>query len=93
MYFEIEKKAKIAIKNALEKLNYENPEEIPIEFPPNPKMGDLASTISFQIAKQLKTSPMEITNNIVENIEIPPNFKKIESKGPYINFFINYELF
>ena len=31
-------------------------------------------------------SPMDITNNIMEKIEIPEIFKKVETKGPYINF-------
>jgi len=56
-------------------------------------MGDLATTISFQLAKDLKISPMDITNNIMEKIEIPEIFEKVEAKGPYINFFINYKIF
>ncbi len=71
----------------LKKLNYQIPEDIKLEFPPNPKMGDLATTISFQLAKDLKMSPMDITSNIMENIEILDIFEKVEAKGPYINFF------
>lgn len=51
-------------------------------------MGDLATTISFQLAKDLKMSPMDITSNIMENIEILDIFEKVEAKGPYINFFL-----
>lgn len=93
MYFEIKNDALNSIKNVLKILGYETPEDIKLEFPPNPKMGDLATTVSFQLAKELKISPMDITNKIMEKIEIPEIFEKVEAKGPYINFFINYEIF
>ncbi|MBZ9570495.1 arginine--tRNA ligase [Methanobrevibacter sp. TMH8] len=93
MYFEIKNDALNSIKNVLKILEYETPEDIKLEFPPNPKMGDLATTVSFQLAKELKMSPMDITNKIMEKIEIPEIFEKVEGKGPYINFFINYEIF
>lgn len=93
MYFEIKNNALKSLKNALKKLNYQIPEDIKLEFPPTQKMGDLATTISFQLAKDLKMSPMDITSNIMENIEISDIFEKVEAKGPYINFFINYETF
>jgi len=93
MYFEIKNDALNSLKTALKSLECEIPDDIKLEFPPNPKMGDLATTISFQLAKELKTSPMDITNNIMEKIEIPEIFEKVEAKGPYINFFINYKIF
>ena len=93
MYFEVKNEGLNSLKNALKQLNYEIPKEINLEFPPNPKMGDLATTISFQLAKQLKKSPMDITTEIMEKIEVSDLFEKVESSGPYINFFINYELF
>ncbi len=93
MYFEIKNNALNSLKEALTLLNYEIPKDINLEFPPNPKMGDLATTISFQLAKELKMSPMDITNNIMEKIEISEIFEKVEAKGPYINFFINYNIF
>jgi arginyl-tRNA synthetase len=88
MYFEIKNHALNSLKDVLKNLEYEIPEDIKLEFPPNPKMGNLATTISFQLAKELKMSPMDITNSIMEKIEIPEIFEKVEAKGPYINFFI-----
>ena len=93
MYFEIKNEALNSLKTSIKKLNYEVPQDIKLEFPPNPKMGDLASTVSFQLAKKLKMSPMDITNKIMETIEIPEIFEKVEAKGPYMNFFINYNTF
>ena len=93
MYFEVKNECLNSLKNALKQLNYEIPKKIPIEFAPDPKFGDLATSISFQLAKQLKKSPMDIANEIMEIIEVSNLFEKVESSGPYINFFINYELF
>lgn len=93
MYFEIKNQALNSLKDALHKLDYEIPNEIKLEFPPNHEMGDIATTISFQLAKQLKKSPMDIASEIMDKIKISDLFKRVESKGPYINFFIDYGFF
>jgi arginyl-tRNA synthetase len=93
MYRMLEKKAVKSLENAIESLGYEKPDEIKVEEPPNADLGDLASTVSFQLAKQLKKPPMEITKDILNVIEVPEVFKAVEMKGPYINFFINYDNF
>lgn len=93
MYRMLEKEAVKSLKNAIESLGYEKPSEIKVEEPPNSDLGDLASTVSFQLAKQLKKPPLEITKDILNVIEVPEVFKSVEMKGPYINFFINYDNF
>ena len=82
-----------SLENAISTLGWEVPEDIRIEEPPNPNLGDLASSVSFQLAKNLKMPPMDITYDILEVIKIPEIFKKINSKGPYINFFADYDKF
>ena len=57
-----------------------------IEIPPDSKLGDL-SLPCFNLAKELKKSPMEISKELSLISDI--YFSKIESKGPYLNFFIN----
>jgi len=93
MYRMLEKEAVKSLESAIESLGYEKPSEIKVEEPPNADLGDLASTVSFQLAKQLKKPPMEITKEILNVIEVPEVFKSVEMKGPYINFFINYDNF
>ncbi len=82
-----------SLENAISILEWEVPEGIKIEEPPNPNLGDLASSVSFQLAKNLKRPPIDITKDILEVIKIPKIFKKVDSKGPYINFFVDYDKF
>ena len=64
-----------------------------MEFPPNPDLGDLASTIAFALTKKLRTSPPEVAADLVEKIEVPEIFKNVKNFGPYVNFFIDYDRF
>ncbi|MHA1772234.1 MAG: arginine--tRNA ligase [Candidatus Thorarchaeota archaeon] len=62
-----------------------------IEIPPDPQLGDVATTISFQLAKQLKKNPTIIANELVqqlkEQMQKYPLIRTVEAKGPYINIF------
>jgi arginyl-tRNA synthetase len=93
MFAIIKEEALNSLKKALSELDYPIPTEIKLEEPPNPSMGDLATTISFQLAKELKKSPMEITASILQILETPDLFQTVESKGPYINFYVDYQKF
>lgn len=93
MYFKIKNEAVNALEKAIEKMGCEVEGEIKIEFPPNPELGDLASTVSFQLAKVLRKGPQLIAPEIVEAIELPEIFNKVEATGPYVNFFINHDIF
>ncbi len=63
-----------------------------LETPPDPKFGDLASSVCFLLSKKLKKTPQEIAEEIVKKIKISKGsqIEKVESKAGYINFFINY---
>ncbi|HHZ02753.1 MAG TPA: arginine--tRNA ligase [Tissierellia bacterium] len=63
-----------------------------IEIPPSADMGDYAVPC-FKFAKKYRKSPAAIANEIVEKIGRVEEFEKIESAGPYVNFFVNKELF
>jgi arginyl-tRNA synthetase len=66
--------------------------ESDIEIPPSHEFGDLAFPC-FKLAKEKKKNPEEIAKEIVERIKLPPLISKVEAKGGYVNFFLNYELF
>ncbi|MBQ2666816.1 arginine--tRNA ligase [Methanobrevibacter sp.] len=93
MYFEIEKQAIDAINKALDQYDVEVDRNFRLDFPPNPNLGDLASTIAFELTKKLRTSPPEVAKDLVEKIEVPKIFSKVQNFGPYVNFFINYDEF
>ena len=93
MYFEIEKQAIDAINKALDQYDVEIDRNFKLEFPPNPKLGDLASTIAFDLTRKLRTSPPEVAAGLVEKIEVPEIFSKVQNFGPYVSFFIDYEKF
>jgi arginyl-tRNA synthetase len=93
MYRKLEKNAINIVQKAIQDLGWEEPAEIKFEVPPNPNMGDLATSVAFQLAPTLKRSPVEISQALVEKIEIVPPFKGVESKGPYVNFFFDTEIF
>ena len=93
MYRILEKEAVKALENAVSALGWELPDKVKVEEPPSSDMGDVASSLSFQLAKKLKRSPMDITQEILGKIETPSIFEKVESKGPYINFFADNEKF
>ncbi len=93
MYFEIEKQAIDAINKALDQYDVEVDRDFRLDFPPNPELGDLASTIAFALTKKLRTSPPEVAKDLVEKIEVPKIFSKVQNFGPYVNFFIDYDEF
>ena len=93
MYFEIENEAINAINKALDQYDEEIDRNFKLEFPPNPELGDLASTIAFALTKKLRTSPPEVAEDLVKKIEVPEIFKSVKNFGPYVNFFIDYDKF
>ncbi|MBQ6218962.1 MAG: arginine--tRNA ligase [Methanosphaera sp.] len=93
MYSKLKNELGESIKEALHKLRVKSDEEITLEEPPNPEMGDISCNIAFSLASKLKKSPVEIAEDIKSHIKLPLYFKKVETKGPYLNFFINYTLF
>jgi arginyl-tRNA synthetase len=65
-----------------------------IEIPPDSALGDLASTIAFSLAKELKKSPVAIVGEYLSKLEAlaskEPMIKEITTKGPYINIFFDH---
>jgi arginyl-tRNA synthetase len=70
------------IKNQL------NINNITIEIPQDSSFGDY-SLVCFKLAQEFKKSPVEIAEELRLKIKLPKYIEKIESKGPYLNFFIN----
>jgi arginyl-tRNA synthetase len=80
-----EKNIKKIFSVALKKLNYQS--EIKLEKPPE-NMGDFAFPC-FQLAPIAKKSPKDIAKEISKEIKEDDWIKKIETKGAYVNIFLN----
>ncbi|MCD6399046.1 MAG: arginine--tRNA ligase [Candidatus Aenigmarchaeota archaeon] len=68
--------------------------DVTIEEPPDPSLGDLAFPC-FSLAKELKKSPSEVSKEIAQKIKFPRDslIRKVEVAGPYLNFFLDNEKF
>lgn len=67
-------------------------DENSIEKPPQEEFGDLAFPC-FQLAKEQKKSPQLIAQEISKKIKLTKTsiISKVEPRGPYVNFFFNYQ--
>jgi arginyl-tRNA synthetase len=77
-----------SILSKLVKLDKKEIEKL-IEIPKDPKLGDFAFPC-FVLAKEMKKNPVQIAKELAEKIK-SKDFEKIQSLGPYINFFLNRE--
>ena len=64
-----------------------------LEVPPDPKLGDVATTISFRLAKERKENPAKIASDISKQLDSAIKkeqlIDRVEVKGPYINLFLS----
>ncbi|MCP4296602.1 MAG: arginine--tRNA ligase [Proteobacteria bacterium] len=58
------------------------------ELPPDEKMGNLAFAC-FPLAKIARRSPIEIALTLAKSWGDLGEFKKVEAKGPYLNFYFS----
>src|SRR6266568_3242857 len=64
-----------------------------LEDPPNPDFGQLASSLSFELARVQKTKPMAIAQEIVDELNKTKAYNLVESvqaaEPGYVNFRAN----
>ncbi len=75
-------------KKILNLLKKETKQDLKLEIPPNPELGDFALPC-FQLSQKYKKPPQEIALQLKNKIKPSKFLEKIESMGPYLNFFIN----
>lgn len=63
-----------------------------VEIPPSPNLGDYAFPC-FILSKELKKSPDKIAEDFSSKMKPIKEIEKIESNGPYLNFFINKKIY
>lgn len=60
-----------------------------IEIPPSPELGDLSSTICFELAKSLHIAPTWISGELSKQLKPIGLIEKINIDNNYINFFVS----
>jgi len=88
-----------AIKDSLKNVD-DKPDEITLnklftekkilKEPANINFGDLSSPIAFIIGKAVKKKPLDIANNIKNNIKLPKFCKKIDVENGHLNFYLDW---
>ncbi len=53
------------------------------------KLGDISCKFSFVLAKEKKENPAKLSSEISGKIAKSEHFEKVESTGPYINFYFS----
>jgi len=68
---------------------------IKVDLPPNPEYGELSSSFCFEMAKQLRISPLDVAKKIAKETEAQKSFftlieiVKAEKPG-YVNFYADW---
>lgn len=79
------------IDETIEELDKQTIEGI-LEIPPKEDMGDFAFPC-FQLAKIFRKAPNMIAEEIAGKIQITKDLSKVVAMGPYVNFFVNKEVY
>lgn len=91
----IKKEIAHIIKCSLDKIiNLEpiNEDNILVEIPAKKENGDYSTNVALTLTKKLHKSPMDIANDIINNIEENEYFEEIKIAAPgFINFYLKKE--
>ncbi|HVZ85240.1 MAG TPA: arginine--tRNA ligase [Terracidiphilus sp.] len=86
MYLELKDRLEARLKEVLQAKYDLAVESIPVETPPDLKMGELATPIALQLARTLRKAPKAIAQEIVEALGAVPGIASFELAGAgYIN--------
>lgn len=66
---------------------YIEEDKINIDFPQQLQFGDLTTNVAFLVSKEVSKSPQEVAQNL-SSVKLI-NVSKVETKGPYINIFLD----
>jgi arginyl-tRNA synthetase len=91
MFQRFREEARQALAEALKSLKL-GVAEVPLVEPPK-GLGELSSTVAFELASKVKRPPAEIAKELAGRIKIPPGalIARVEAVKGYLNFYLNYE--
>ncbi|GAB4372145.1 MAG: arginine--tRNA ligase [Acidobacteriota bacterium] len=73
---------KAAVTDAVREVAADPSLGVPIENPPDPKLGDLATPVALGLARALRRPPREIAAQIAARLEALPGIAGVEVAGP-----------
>ncbi len=83
-----------ALAQAIESAWDHSPPSIPLTYPPNAELGDLASPVCFELAATLRRSPRDIAAAVAAAFEPIGGIERIEVAGAgYLNAFLERDSF
>ncbi|KAA6458274.1 arginine--tRNA ligase [Acidobacteria bacterium AB60] len=86
MYLESQKQLAETLRDVLQNKYGVQPENVPVEIPPDLKFGELATPIALQLARTLRKAPKVIAQEIVAALGTVDGFAGFEVAGAgYIN--------
>jgi len=93
VYHELEARVRAQLASFVSR-RYGIEASIAMERPPRLEMGELASPVSFELAKRLKRAPRQIAQEIVAEIGPIPGVGRVEVAGAgYLNVFLDRAAF
>ncbi len=89
-----ERSFKEALSAAAERALGLKPESIPLTYPPNAEMGDLASPLCFELARAARRPPRELAEKVAGAFEPQGGIARVEvAGGGYINAYLDRTAF
>jgi arginyl-tRNA synthetase len=88
---EFEQEVLVCLQAALTSAGLQSPKSLQetLEEPPDPKLGDLASNVCFELARTTKQSPEKLSELLLTTMRLGKMIEKIEAVRGYLNFFVN----
>ena len=81
------------LSGAINKLGVES-KDIEITAPREEKFGDFTTNLPLTLAKELKSSPRKIAEDIIANLDYDNRIEKVEIAGAgFINFFVGNDIY
>lgn len=75
-----------SVRDAVNKLFDIEPPQFKVEKPRDEKLGDLATNVSFLLARDLKKNPNEIASSLSEELSKEKIFEEVSAVRGFVNF-------
>ena len=83
-----------AILEAAEAVLGLRPERVPLTYPPDARLGDLATPVCFELARTARKAPRRIAEELVARMRPGGGLSRVEAAGNgYINAFVDRTVF